>query len=111
MLWLNGTTLSCVPCINKIGLMTCSIFDILQNISITEFCKKSFATVPSMRRHLSTCKVKKFNQNEEITKLKEENKILKDRYPELYNELDANSLVKNLMDYIITMNNKNNLRL
>jgi len=41
----------------------------------------------------------------------EENKILKDRYPELYNELDANSLVKNLMDYIITMNNKNNLRL
>ena len=41
----------------------------------------------------------------------EENKILKDRYPELYNELDANSLVKNLIDYIITMNNKNNLRL
>ena len=41
----------------------------------------------------------------------EENKILKDRYPELYNELDANSLVKNLMEYIITMNNKNNLRL
>ena len=41
----------------------------------------------------------------------EENKILKDRYPELYNELDDNSLVKNLMDYIITMNNKNNLRL
>ena len=41
----------------------------------------------------------------------EENKILKDRYPELYNELDANSLVKNLMDYIITMNDKNNLRL
>ena len=41
----------------------------------------------------------------------EQNKILKDRYPELYNELDANSLVKNLMDYIITMNNKNNLRL
>lgn len=41
----------------------------------------------------------------------EENKILKNRYPELYNELDANSLVKNLMDYIITMNNKNNLRL
>ena len=41
----------------------------------------------------------------------EENKILKDRYPELYNELDANSLVKNLMDYIITMNAKNDLRL
>ena len=41
----------------------------------------------------------------------EENKILKDRYPELYNELDSNYLVKNLMDYIITMNNKNNLRL
>jgi len=41
----------------------------------------------------------------------EENKILKDRYPELYNELDANSLVKNLMEYIITMNDKNNLKL
>jgi hypothetical protein len=41
----------------------------------------------------------------------EENKILKDRYPELYNELDAYSLVKNLMEYIITMNDKNNLRL
>ena len=41
----------------------------------------------------------------------EQNKILKDRYPELYNELDADSLVKNLMSYIITMNAKNDLRL
>lgn len=41
----------------------------------------------------------------------EQNKILQDRYPELYNELDADSLVKNLMSYIITMNVKNNLRL
>ena len=41
----------------------------------------------------------------------EQNKILKDRYPELYNELDADSLVRNLMGYIITMNAKNDLRL
>jgi hypothetical protein len=41
----------------------------------------------------------------------EQNKILKDRYPELYSEIDADSLVKNLMSYIITMNAKNDLRL
>ena len=41
----------------------------------------------------------------------EQNKILKDRYPDLYNGLDADSLVKNLMEYIITMNAKNDLRL
>ena len=41
----------------------------------------------------------------------EENKILEDRYPELYEKVDADSLVRNLMDYIISMNTKNNLRL
>ena len=41
----------------------------------------------------------------------EENKILEDRYPELYEKVDADSLVKNLMDYILTMNAKNNLKL
>jgi membrane-bound lytic murein transglycosylase MltF len=41
----------------------------------------------------------------------EENKLLQDRYPELYEKVDADSLVKNLMNYIITMNTKNNLRL
>jgi hypothetical protein len=41
----------------------------------------------------------------------EENKILEDRYPELYEKVDADSLVKNLMDYIISMNTKNDLRL
>ena len=41
----------------------------------------------------------------------EENKILEDRYPELYEKVDADSLVKNLMDYIISMNAKNDLRL
>jgi hypothetical protein len=41
----------------------------------------------------------------------EENKLLQDRYPELYENVDADSLVKNLMNYIITMNTKNNLRL
>ena len=41
----------------------------------------------------------------------EENKILEDRYPELYEKVDADSLVHNLMDYIISMNAKNDLRL
>jgi len=41
----------------------------------------------------------------------EENKILQDRYPELYQKVDADSLVKNLMNYIISMNTKNDLRL
>jgi hypothetical protein len=41
----------------------------------------------------------------------EENKLLQDRYPELYGKVDADSLVKNLMDYIISMNAKNDLRL
>ena len=41
----------------------------------------------------------------------EENKILEDRYPELYKKVDADSLVSNLMDYIISMNAKNDLRL
>ena len=39
----------------------------------------------------------------------EENKLLQNRYPELYEKVDADSLVHNLMNYIITMNNKNNL--
>ncbi len=62
--------------INKMCKNNASILEIPIEINC-DFCKKSFTTVPSMRRHLSTCKVKKFNQNEEITKLKEENKILK----------------------------------
>jgi hypothetical protein len=41
----------------------------------------------------------------------EENKILEDRYPELYEKVDADSLVRNLMDYIISMNVKNDLRI
>ena len=41
----------------------------------------------------------------------EENKILQDRYPELYKNIDADTLVKNLMAYIISMNIKNDLRL
>ncbi len=62
--------------ISKICKNNAAIIEIPIKINC-DFCKKSFATIPSMRRHLSTCKVKKFNQNEEITKLKEENKILK----------------------------------
>ena len=41
----------------------------------------------------------------------EENKILQDRYPELYKNIDADTLVKNLMAYIISMNIKNDLRI
>jgi len=41
----------------------------------------------------------------------EENKILEERYPELYQKVDADSLVKNLKDYILNMNFMNNLGL
>jgi len=41
----------------------------------------------------------------------EENKILEERYPELYQKVDADSLVKNLKDYILDMNFMNNLGL
>jgi len=41
----------------------------------------------------------------------EENKILEDRYPDLYEKVDADSLVKNLKDYILDMNFMNNLGL
>jgi hypothetical protein len=41
----------------------------------------------------------------------EENKILQDRYPEMYKKIYADDLVNNLMNYITSMNNKNDLRL
>ena len=41
----------------------------------------------------------------------EENKILEERYPDLYEKVDADSLVKNLKDYILDMNIINNLGL
>ena len=41
----------------------------------------------------------------------EENKILQNRYPELYKKIDADDLVKNLLEYITSMNAKNNLKL
>ena len=41
----------------------------------------------------------------------EENKILEERYPDLYKKVDADSLVKNLKDYILDMNFMNNLGL
>ena len=41
----------------------------------------------------------------------EENKILQDRYPELYKNIDADTLVKNLMVYILDIKRKNNLEL
>lgn len=41
----------------------------------------------------------------------EENKILQDRYPDLYKSIDADTLVKNLMAYILDMNRKNDLRI
>jgi hypothetical protein len=41
----------------------------------------------------------------------QENKLLQDRYPELYEKVDADTLVKNLMTYILDMNRKNDLRI
>ena len=41
----------------------------------------------------------------------EENKILEERYPELYKKVDADTLVKNLYNYILEMNRVSNLGL
>lgn len=41
----------------------------------------------------------------------EENKILEERYPELYEKVDSDALVKNLFDYILEMNRVNKLNL
>lgn len=41
----------------------------------------------------------------------EENKILEERYPELYKKVDADTLVKNLLTYILEMNRVSNLGL
>ncbi len=41
----------------------------------------------------------------------EENKILEERYPELYKKVDAETLVKNLLNYILEMNRTSKLGL
>ena len=41
----------------------------------------------------------------------EETNQLSERYPEMYEKCDAESLVKNLKIYIMDMNNKNDLRI
>jgi len=40
-----------------------------------------------------------------------ENQLLNERYPELYKKPDADSLIKNLKDYILDMNRVNKLGL
>lgn len=40
-----------------------------------------------------------------------ENQLLNERYPELYKKQDADSLIKNLKDYILDMNRVNKLGL
>ena len=41
----------------------------------------------------------------------EENKLLQERYPDQYEKIDSDNLVKSLMGYIMEMNIKNNLGL
>jgi hypothetical protein len=41
----------------------------------------------------------------------EENKLLQERYPDQYEKIDSDNLVKSLMGYIVEMNVKNNLGL
>ena len=40
-----------------------------------------------------------------------ENKILEERYPELYKKIDSETLIQNLFDYILDMNRINKLNL
>jgi hypothetical protein len=41
----------------------------------------------------------------------EETNKMSERYPDMYEKSDAESLVKNLKNYIMDMNYKNNLRI
>lgn len=41
----------------------------------------------------------------------EENRLLKDRYPDLYEKIESDDLVKNLISYISDMDQKNKLKL
>jgi 5-methylcytosine-specific restriction endonuclease McrA len=41
-----------------------------------EYCKKLFATNPSMKRHLKTCKINHINRNKEIMELREKLSIV-----------------------------------
>lgn len=41
----------------------------------------------------------------------EENRLLKDRYPDLYEKIESDDLVKNLILYISDMDQKNKLKL
>lgn len=41
----------------------------------------------------------------------EENRLLKDRYPDLFEKIESDDLVKNLILYISDMNQKNKLKL
>ncbi len=61
---------------NKCGDGILDVIDVPINNNC-EYCKKSFITKPSMKRHLKTCKVKKVSQDDEIKKLKEELAIAK----------------------------------
>jgi len=60
----------------------------------------------------SKCSIYKNMLEDILTSCKEyeENKILKQKYPNLYQNTNADALVKNLLDYIITMSYKNNLK-
>lgn len=41
----------------------------------------------------------------------EDNKLLVERYPNLYEKIDSDEVVKNLLNYILEMNRVNNLNL
>lgn len=41
----------------------------------------------------------------------EENRLLNDRYPDLYKKIESDDLVKNLISFISDMNQKNKLKL
>ncbi len=72
-----------------------NIIDIPLNINC-EYCNKNFNTVPSMKRHLITCKIKKY-------KLETENKKLKNKILEIEKEASIDN--KKLETKLLKVNN------
>ena len=72
-----------------------------------EYCEKEFSTVPSMKRHLKTCKVKKSNLEEELSKKDEKIKELETKLSQKTNEPKSitNNIDNSTVNHIQTQNN------
>ena len=62
---------------------------------ICEYCNKNFTTKKNMKDHQTTCKLKDKMKDEEIRKLKAENKMLKEEMKRLRKHIENNDILLN----------------